>query len=115
MPETIVFPAGVVWRAVPMISRTTLWCVGPASGLTPGRSSLGKRPADKRRPYIQLLGNSACVVATSASEWIWNRPPARPFDKLMAPSKVEGLALAATSEPRFLPVRSKTRFAVGAA
>jgi hypothetical protein len=32
-----------------------------------------------------------------------------------APSKVEGLALAVTSEPRFLPVRSKTRFAVGAA
>jgi putative membrane protein insertion efficiency factor len=40
---------------------------------------------------------------------------ARPFDKLRAPSKVEGLALAATSKPRFLPVRGKTRFADGAA
>jgi hypothetical protein len=31
-----------------------------------------------------------------------------------APSKVEGLALAATSGPRFLPVRGRTRFADGA-
>jgi hypothetical protein len=31
-----------------------------------------------------------------------------------APSEVEGLALAATSEPGFLPVRGKTRFADGA-
>ena len=31
-----------------------------------------------------------------------------------APSKVEGLALAATSERRFLPIRGKTRFSDGA-
>ena len=34
-------------------------------------------PVSDREPYIQLLGNSACAVATSASEWIRHQPSAR--------------------------------------
>jgi hypothetical protein len=35
-------------------------------------------------------GDSGCLVAASASEWIWGRTAARPFDGLRAPSVSRG-------------------------
>ena len=39
---------------LPMMSRTTKRCVGPALA-PPGRSSFGKRPANKRRPAHSVM------------------------------------------------------------